>query len=69
MRESSVGKTTRHAEDEGGGQADSYKSCKAARAAPNRIRRAKPKEAAHCDVDHRSNVAAPSPKGRKAVWH
>jgi hypothetical protein len=42
------GKTTRCAEDEGEA-AGSYKSCKAARAAPNR---AKPKEAAHRDVDY-----------------
>jgi hypothetical protein len=51
MRESVVGKTTRCAEDEG--EAAGYLwSCKAARAAPNRIGRAKPKEAAHRDVDY-----------------
>ena len=42
MCESVLGKTTRYAEDEGEA-AGSYKSCKAARAAPNRIGRAKPK--------------------------
>ena len=51
MRESVLGKTTRCAEDEG--EAASYLySCKAARAAPNRIGRAKPKEAAYRDVDY-----------------
>jgi hypothetical protein len=51
MRESVLGKTTRRAEDEG--EAASYLySCKAARAAPNRSGRAKPKEAAHRDVDY-----------------
>ena len=52
MRESVLEKTTWWAEDEG--EAASYlKSCKAARAAPNRIGRAKPKEAANRDVDYR----------------
>ena len=46
MRETVLGKTTRYAEDEGEA-AGSYKYCKAARAAPNRTGRAKPKEAAH----------------------
>jgi hypothetical protein len=45
------GKTTRCAEDEGEA-AGSYKSCKAAMAAPNRIGRAKP---AHRDVDYKNN--------------
>ena len=52
MRETVLGKTTRYAEDEGEA-AGSYKYCKAARAAPNRIGRVKPKEAAHRDVDYR----------------
>jgi hypothetical protein len=48
------GKTTRCAEDEG--EAAGYLwSCKAARAAPNRIGRAKPKEAAHRDVDYKAS--------------
>jgi hypothetical protein len=55
MRESVLGKTTRRAEDEG--EAASYLySCKAARAAPNRSGRAKPKEAAHRDVDYEDEV-------------
>ena len=54
MRESVLEKTTWWAEDEG--EAAGYlKLCKAARAAPNRIGRAKPKEAAHRDVDYNSN--------------
>jgi hypothetical protein len=46
-----LGKTARYAEDEGEA-AGSYKYCEAARTAPNRIGRAKPKEAAHRDVDY-----------------
>ena len=52
MCETVLRKTTRYAEDEGEA-AGSYKYCKAARAAPNRTGRAKPKEAAHRDVDYR----------------
>ena len=51
MRESVLEKTTWWAEDEG--EAAGYlKLSKAASAAPNRIRRAKPKEAAYGDVDY-----------------
>jgi len=54
-----LGKTTRCAEDEGEA-AGSFK----ARAASNRIGRAKPKEAAHRDVDYKEYN--PSPLGKES---